>query len=89
MDWFTGIVAYLLIWWTSLFCVLPWGNRIAENPVPGQAHGAPDFPRLKKKFLVTTALSAALWVILYALVSADIIDFRQIAGGMIAEDAGS
>lgn len=88
MDWFTGIVAYLLIWWTALFAVLPWGNKLAQNPVPGQPHSAPDFPRLKQKFLITTGVAAALWVILYILVSANIIDFRAIAGAMIAEDAG-
>ena len=71
-----------------MFAVLPWGNRMAQNPVPGQAHGAPDFPRLKRKFLITTGVSAVLWLILFLLVQADIIDFRQIAGAMIAEDAG-
>lgn len=88
MDWFTGIIAYLLIWWTALFAVLPWGNRMAENPVPGQMHSAPDVPRLKQKFLITTVVSVVLWLVLYVLVSADIIDFRQIAGAMMTEDTG-
>ncbi len=90
MDWFTGVIAYLLIWWTALFVVLPWGsNRLAQDPVPGQVHSAPDFPHLKRKFMITTALSVVLWFILYALVSANLIDFRQIAGGMIKMDTGS
>jgi len=89
MDLFTGIIAYLLLWWVSLFLVLPWDNRAAESPVLGQAHGAPDTPRLKKKFLITTGLAVVLWGILYMLVNADIVDFRQIAGTMIAEDTGS
>lgn len=88
MDWFTGIIAYLLIWWTTLFAVLPWGNRMSQSPVPGQTYSAPDTPRLKQKFMITTAVSSVLWLILYGLVSADIIDFRQIAGGMMVEDAG-
>ncbi|MBI4031437.1 MAG: DUF1467 family protein [Proteobacteria bacterium] len=86
MDWFTGIIAYLLIWWTALFAVLPWGNRMAENLVPGQVHSAPDIPNLKKKFLITTVVAAMLWVFLFILIKADIIDFRQIAGTMMAED---
>lgn len=88
MDWFTGIIAYLLIWWTALFAVLPWGNQLAQNPVPGQAHGAPDFPRLKRKFFMTTVLSAVLWVALYLLVNAHIVDFSGIADSMMAQDAG-
>ena len=31
MGWFTGCVLYLLIWWTVLFAVLPFGVRPAEQ----------------------------------------------------------
>ena len=27
MNWFTGIVLYVLIWWTVLFAVLPLGTQ--------------------------------------------------------------
>jgi predicted secreted protein len=88
MDWFTGIVAYILIWWTALFAVLPWGNRLSQHPVPGQPHSAPDVPRLKQKFIITTILSAVIWLCIFLLVRADIIDFRMLAGNMMMEDTG-
>ena len=32
MNWFTGVVLYVLIWWTVLFAVLPIGTRPVEDP---------------------------------------------------------
>ena len=32
MSWATGVMVYLVIWWTILFAVLPLGVRRAENP---------------------------------------------------------
>ena len=89
MGWFGGVIVYLLLWWTTLFTVLPWGNRLAENPVPGQAHSAPDAPRLAKKFLITTGISFMLWVVIYLLVQADLIDLSGIADNMMEKDTGS
>ena len=31
MNWFTGVVLYILIWWTVLFAVLPIGTRPVED----------------------------------------------------------
>jgi len=82
MDWFTGIVVYLLIWWTALFSVLPWGNRATEAPQPGTVESAPARPRLLLKFLVTTVLAAAIWGVVDWLVVNDIISFREMAKQM-------
>jgi predicted secreted protein len=82
MDWFTGIVVYLLIWWTALFSVLPWGNRPADAPQPGTVESAPAKPRLLIKFLITTALAAVIWGVVDWLVVTDIISFREMAKRM-------
>jgi len=79
MGWVTGIAAYIVIWWISLFAVLPWGVRRAENPLPGTVESAPDKPRLGLKFLITTAVAAVLWLILEVLVESDVISFHDMA----------
>lgn len=79
MDWFTGIILFLLIWWTALFAVLPWGLQRDERGIPLK-------PNLKKKILQTTILTAVLWLFIYGLIAADIIDFREIARTMARED---
>ena len=45
MNWFTGCVLYILIWWVTLFAVLPIGTQAVERPdeVSGW-RGAPARP---------------------------------------------
>jgi predicted secreted protein len=58
----TCIAVYLTIWWTTLFAVLPLGNRtfheMGITPPPGADPGAPVNPNLKRKFFTTTWVSA-------------------------------
>ena len=49
MSWATGLMVYLVIWWTILFAVLPLGVKRVENPGRGQDHGAPERPQLLRK----------------------------------------
>jgi predicted secreted protein len=86
MDIFTGIIVYLLIFWTSLFCILPIGIRRAQKE-GGNDGGAPANPMILKRFLATAGLSAALWVIIFIMVETKVIDFRTYALGMVKQDA--
>lgn len=61
VDWLTGSFVYFILWWTLLFAVLPWGQKMEEQPHLGHASSAPILPRLKCKVLVTTLLSAVVW----------------------------
>jgi predicted secreted protein len=75
---FTGIVVYLLIWWTALFAILPIGTHPDPegDPASGGWRGTPERPLLLRKVLATTALAAVLWCGVYALVESDWISFR-------------
>jgi predicted secreted protein len=86
MGWISGPVVYVLIWWISLFMVLPWGNSPPENPVVGHATSAPAKPRLGRKFLVTTVLAAVFWLLVYTVMKAHVIDFSQWADQMVKQD---
>ena len=79
MTVFTGIVVYLLIWWTALFAILPIGTRPDPegDPAAGGWRGTPERPLLLRKVLATTALAAVLWLGVYALVESDWISFRS------------
>ena len=47
MNWFTGVVLYVLIWWTALFAVLPFGTRpVADADPPTGWRGVPAQPRM-------------------------------------------
>ena len=82
----SGIIVFLLIWWTMLFCVLPWGNRPDENPDVAHAKSAPSNPRLRKKFLITTLISCVLWLIIYGLIVSDVISFSEMAQKIAQEE---
>jgi predicted secreted protein len=78
MSWATGIMVYLVIWWTILFAVLPLGVRRVENPGRGQEQGAPERPELLRKAAITSVVAAVLWIAFYLFHQADILNFRRL-----------
>jgi predicted secreted protein len=78
MNWFTGVVLFVIIWWTALFAVLPMGVRPVQQPDAKTGwRGAPENPRLLKKVIVTTIVASILWLGAYALIRSDYISFRH------------
>ncbi|MDX5331279.1 MAG: DUF1467 family protein [Pseudomonadota bacterium] len=73
----TAIATYLIIWWVVLFAILPLGTiSHAEAGIDlgdGGDPGAPVDPKLKKKFLTTTWVSAIIFVIVFAVIQLGII----------------
>lgn len=86
MNVFTGIMVYLLIFWTVLFTVLPWGNRAADQVEGGQSGSAPANPRIAKKFLITAVISTLIWGIIWFMIEIEVVDFYDIARQMSDED---
>ena len=77
MNWVSGIVVYVCVWWVVLFAVLPWGATPPDAPERGHDIGAPARPRLLLKAAVTTAISLVIWLGIYALVVSNWISFRE------------
>ena len=78
MNWFTGLVVYLLIWWITLFAVLPFGARpVSEADKQTGWRGAPEQPMLLRKVVATTLISAVIWVAVYWLTTSDWLSFRH------------
>ena len=83
MNWFTGSVLFVIIWWTALFAVLPIGTKPVAHPDATSGwRGAPERPRLLMKFVVTTVVACLLWTGSYLLIRSDYISFRH---GFFAE----
>ena len=78
MSWATGVMVYLVIWWTSLVAVRPLGVRRVENPGRGQERGAPERPELLRKAIITSIVAAVLWIAFYLFHQADILNFRRL-----------
>jgi predicted secreted protein len=78
MGWATGIAIYAVIWWVVIFAVLPWGVRPPEQVEKGHASGAPENPQLGRKALITTVVSAVIWLAIDLVVRSELISFREM-----------
>ncbi len=75
----TYIAIYFLIWWLTLFAVLPWGVRSQEEGgdiVPGSDPGAPMAHRLGRKLIWTTLVSGVVFAIFYVVYTAELIPYE-------------
>ena len=78
MNWVSGVVLYIVVWWLALFLVLPIGTRpVADADSTSGWRGAPARPMLLRKALGTTALAAVICGLIYLLVISDWLSFRS------------
>jgi predicted secreted protein len=67
----SAIAIYFVIWWTTLFAVLPLGVRSqleAGDVAPGTEPGAPAKTDVRKILLVNTAVAAVVFLLFYMFV---------------------
>jgi predicted secreted protein len=76
MGWFTGVAVYILIWWVSLFAVLPLWVKPSDPEDPGYGAGAPQRPLLWRKLALTSGIAAVIWVGVFVLVHEPWFSFR-------------
>ena len=78
MTWVSGLAAYFILWWLTLFAVLPLGTKpLAEADESSGWRGAPEKPRLARKAIITTIVAGVVWGICYALAVSPLLDFRD------------
>ncbi|HSG94138.1 MAG TPA: DUF1467 family protein [Afifellaceae bacterium] len=68
MSLISALAIFFIIWWLVLFAVLPFGVRSqheAGDFTLGTDHGAPERPQLARKFVITTAIAAIVFLVLY------------------------
>lgn len=77
MGWLTAVVVYILVWWVTLFAVLPLWVTPTEPGEIGHAAGAPRFPFLGRKLALTSVIAAVIWLGIYLLVKSPWLSFRD------------
>jgi predicted secreted protein len=68
MSTTTALAVFFLIWWVTLFAVLPWGVRSQHESgeiAPGTDPGAPALPKLGRKLIWTTVVASAVFAVFY------------------------
>ena len=85
MDPVLSIAVYLTIWWTVFLSILPLGlTSHAEAGIDkgdGGDPGAPVDPKLKKKAITTSWVSAIIFVIVWCVFAFHIVTFPALHGG--------
>ncbi len=73
MGWITGLAIYFVIWWITLFMVLPFGVRAHSARNVGHEPGAPEKPRMVRKMAINSVLAFILWLVVYLIDRYDLI----------------
>lgn len=81
MNFVTGLVVYLIVWWLALFTILPIGVRgqaESGDVVAGTESGAPVSPDIRRKAWMTTVLAAVIWLVLFVVLEFRLISLEHI-----------
>ena len=76
-----ALVLFAVVWFMTLFLVLPFhqpsqGDK--NDVVPGTSPSAPANPQLGKRAIIVTAISLVIWVILVSIIATDAISLETI-----------
>jgi len=69
-----GLALYFMIWWMTLFAVLPFGVRTqdeAGDVVPGTPGSAPAKPRLLRVVVINTIVASLVFALVWAALEYD------------------
>lgn len=71
-----GIVLYTVLWFLTLFVVIPFGQQSQQDAgriVPGTPAGAPADLRMRRKLILTTLIAALLWGLIAWVIFGEIV----------------
>ena len=80
MNVVTGIVLYAIIWFMTLFVILPFRMKSQSEDgevVPGTPGSAPADPALRKRFLITTLVAAVVWGIVATIILTEAVSIAD------------
>ena len=70
---------YIIIWWIVFFSILPMDvNRERKFLVPANDVGAPENPKILKKFIYCTLITSFIFLMIYIFIKYEFINLRNI-----------
>ena len=74
-----SIVIYVIIWWIVFFSLLPLDvNREKKEIIRGSDSGAPENPKILKKFIYSTLITSIIFIFIYMLVKYEHLNIRNL-----------
>jgi predicted secreted protein len=76
----TGLaIMYIIIWWIVFFSILPIDvNRKRKFLIPANDVGAPENPKMLKKFIYCTAITSFIFLVIYISIKFEYINLRNL-----------
>ena len=78
MDFVSGAVVFILLWWWVFLMSLPFGIKTPDEVETGHATSAPEKPMIRHKVIVSTAIASVLFAIVYWIIDAGFISLSQL-----------
>ena len=78
MDFVSGIVVFILLWWWIFLMSLPFGIKTPDKIESGHATSAPEKPMLRRKVAISTAIASVLFVIVYWIIDTGFISLSRL-----------
>ena len=74
-----SLIIYVIIWWIVFFALLPIDvNREKKGNIRGIDAGAPENPKIIKKFAYSTLITSIIFIIIYLLVKYEYLNIRNL-----------
>jgi predicted secreted protein len=76
-----SIVLYAVVWFMTLFVILPLRLKSQEEAgdvVPGTPASAPANPQIKKRMTIVTLVGTAVWIAICTLIITDILSMENL-----------
>ena len=74
-----SLIIYVLIWWIVFFALLPIDvNREKKDNIKGIDPGAPENPKIIKKFAYSTLITSIIFIMIYLLVKYEYLNIRNL-----------
>ncbi len=77
----SAIAVYFIIWWVTLFCVLPFGVRSQEEAgaiTPGSDPGAPAITRMGRVALINSVVALVVFAAFWAFYVLNVFDLQVV-----------
>jgi len=77
----TSIVLYAVVWFMTLFVILPLrlqSQDEAGDVVPGTPSSAPANPQIKKRMLIVTIVTTLVWAVICTLIITGILSMENL-----------
>ena len=78
MDFVSGLVVFILLWWWVFFMSLPFGVKMPDMVETGHATSAPEKPKLWWKAMISTVIALVLFAIVYWIINSNLLSLSPL-----------